>query len=120
MPKITDKQTEKYSRQIIIEKIGMSGQQKILNSSREVREVLGVDLIACNNYKNGENAAKKINCPTFFIFGELDKMIRIEKGKKFAGLIANSKIHIIKNCGHMIILENAFEMRSKIFEFLKK
>ena len=33
MPKLTDKQTEKYSRQIIIEKIGMSGQKKILNSS---------------------------------------------------------------------------------------
>ena len=47
-------------------------------------------------------------------------MIKIEKGKEFAGLIPNSKIHIIKNCGHMIILENAFEMREKINEFLKK
>ena len=28
MPKLTDKQTEKYSRQIIIEKIGISGQKK--------------------------------------------------------------------------------------------
>ena len=33
MPKLTEKQTEKYSRQIIIEKIGMSGQRKIFNSS---------------------------------------------------------------------------------------
>ena len=33
MPKLTDKQTEKYSRQIIIEKIGMRGQEKILKSS---------------------------------------------------------------------------------------
>ena len=33
MSKLTDKQTEKYSRQIIIEKIGLSGQKKILNSS---------------------------------------------------------------------------------------
>ena len=33
MPKLTDKQTEKYSRQIIIEKIGISGQKKILKSS---------------------------------------------------------------------------------------
>ena len=28
MSKLTDKQTEKYSRQIIIEKIGLSGQKK--------------------------------------------------------------------------------------------
>jgi Predicted hydrolases or acyltransferases (alpha/beta hydrolase superfamily) len=100
--------------------IGGNPLQKILNSSREIREVLAVDLIACNNYKNGAKAAKKINCPTFFILGEVDKMIKIEKGKEFAGLIPNSKIHIIKNCGHMIILENAFEMREKINEFLKK
>ena len=33
MPKLTDKQIEKYSRQIIIEKIGISGQKKILKSS---------------------------------------------------------------------------------------
>ena len=33
MLKLTDKQTEKYSRQIIIEKIGTSGQKKIFKSS---------------------------------------------------------------------------------------
>ena len=100
--------------------IGGNPLQKILNSAREVREVLAVDLIACNNYKNGAKAAKKINCSTFFILGELDRMIKVEKGKEFAGLIPNSKIHIVKDCGHMVILENAFEMREKINEFLKK
>ena len=99
--------------------IGGNPLQKILNSSREVREVLAVDLIACNNYKNGVDAVKSIICPTFFIFGEIDKMIKLESGKKFANMIDKSKIHIIKNCGHMIILENAFEMREKILEFLK-
>tara|TARA_B100000963_G_C22610239_1_gene664529 strand:- start:1464 stop:2240 length:777 start_codon:yes stop_codon:yes gene_type:complete len=98
--------------------IGGNPLQKILNSAREVREVLAVDLIACNNYKNGINAAKKIICPTFFIFGELDKMIQLKKGKDFANLISDSKIHIIKNCGHMIVLEKAFEMREKMVEFL--
>ncbi len=99
--------------------IGGNPLQKILNSAREVREVLAVDLIACNNYKNGINATKKISCPTLFILGDLDKMIRLEKGKQFANLIPNSKIHVIKNCGHMIILEKAFEMREKMVEFLK-
>ncbi len=100
--------------------IGGNPLQKILNSAREVRDVLAVDLIACNNYKNGAEAVKKIKCPTFFIFGEQDKMIKIEKGKEFAALIPNSKMHIIKNCGHMVILENAFEMRERIVEFLRK
>ena len=99
--------------------IGGNPLQKILNSTREVREVLAVDLIACNNYKNGMKAVKTVKCPTFFVFGELDKMIKLESGKKFAGLISGSRIHVIKNCGHMIILENAFEMREKVAEFLK-
>ena len=100
--------------------IGGNPLQKILNSSREVREVLAVDLIACNNYKNGIDAVKSISCSTFFIFGEIDKMIRLDSGKKFAEMIKNSQLHIIKNCGHMIIFENAFEMREKIVKFLKK
>ena len=105
-----------YSKQFI----GGNPLQKILNSSREVREVLAVDLIACNNYKNGINCVKNIKCPTFFVFGELDKMIRLDKGKEFSGLINGSKTHIIKDCGHMIILENAFEMREQIAKFLKQ
>ena len=105
-----------YSKQFI----GGNPLQKILNSSREIREVLAKDLIACNNYKNGINCVKKIKCPTFFIFGELDKMIKLDKGQKFSNLVPGSKTHIIKDCGHMIILENAFEMREKIAEFLKK
>jgi len=100
--------------------IGGNPLQKILNSSREVIEVLSVDLKACNNYKKGLEAVKKINYPAFFIFGESDKMIKLEKGLKFSGLIPGSKIHVIKDCGHMIILEKAFEMREKIVEFLKK
>ena len=70
--------------------------------------------------QNISEAIKKIKCPTLLIFGELDKMVNLEKGKKFADLILNSMTHIIKNCGHMIMFENAFEMREKISEFLKK
>jgi pimeloyl-ACP methyl ester carboxylesterase len=47
-------------------------------------------------------------------------MVNLEKGKKFAELIPNSKTHVIKDCGHMIMFEKAFEMREKISEFLKK
>ena len=100
--------------------IGGNPVEKIINSPRDIREILAIDLVACNNYKNGSEALKSINCPTLFIFGELDKMVNLEKGKKFAELIPNSKTHIIKDCGHMIMFEKAFEMREKISEFLKK
>ena len=100
--------------------IGGNPVEKIINSPRDIREILALDLKACNEYKNGSEALKSINCPTLFIFGELDKMVNLEKGKKFAELIPDSETYIIKDCGHMIMFEKAFDMREKIFEFLKK
>ena len=100
--------------------IGGNPVEKIIKSPRDISEILAVDLIACNNYANGYDAAKSINCPVLFIFGELDKMVNIEAGKKFANLVKDSKTHIIKGCGHMIMIEKAFEMREKVLEFLKK
>ena len=100
--------------------IGGNPVKKIVNSARDIREVLAVDLNACNNYKNGENAIKKINCPTLCIFGDLDKMVPVKVGLKMSEQITNSKTKIISDCGHMIIFEKAFEMRKLVKEFIKK
>ena len=94
--------------------------EKIIQSPRDISEILAVDLIACNNYQNGFDAAKAINYPVMFIFGDLDKMANLESGKKFANLVKNSTTHIISGSGHMIMIEKAFEMREKILEFLNK
>ena len=100
--------------------IGGNPVEKIIQSPRDIREILAVDLIACNNYQNGSEAAMKISCPTMFIFGEFDKMVNLESGEKFSNLVKNSITHIIKGSGHMIMIEKAFEMREKILEFLNK
>ena len=100
--------------------IGGNPIKKIIQSSRDISEILAVDLIACNNYQNGSDAAKAINCPAMFIFGELDKMTNLESGKKFANLVKDSTTYIISGSGHMIMIEKAFEMREKILEFLNK
>jgi len=99
--------------------IGGNPVEKIIQSPRDIREILAVDLVACNNYSNGSDAAKLIECPTLLIFGSLDKMVNLEAGKKFSSLVKNSKTHIIEGCGHMIMIEKAFEMREKVLEFLK-
>ena len=100
--------------------IGGNPIEKIIQSPRDIRDILAVDLVACNNYKNGSDAAKLIQFPSMFIFGSLDKMVNLEAGKKFSSLINNSSTHIIEGCGHMIMIEKAFEMRDKVLEFLKK
>tara|TARA_B100000401_G_scaffold258481_1_gene175715 strand:+ start:685 stop:1461 length:777 start_codon:yes stop_codon:yes gene_type:complete len=99
--------------------IGGNPVEKIIQSPRDISEILAVDLIACNNYLNGFEAAKKINLPSLVILGELDKMVNLESGKKFSNLLENSTTHIINECGHMIMIEKAFEMREKILKFLE-
>ena len=94
--------------------------KKIVNSSRAIREILAVDLNACNNYKDGENAIKKINCSTLCIFGDLDKMVPVKVGIKMSEQIKNCETKIISDCGHMIIFEKAFEMRKLVKDFLTK
>jgi pimeloyl-ACP methyl ester carboxylesterase len=100
--------------------IGGNPIKRIIQSTRDISEILAVDLIACNNYSNGKEAAGSINCPSMFIFGSLDKMVNIEVGKKFSNLVKNSSTHVFEGCGHMIMIEKAFEMREKVLEFLKK
>ena len=100
--------------------IGGNPIERIIQSPSDISEILAVDLIACNNYANGLEAAKAIDCPTMLILGQLDKMVNLEVGKKFANIVKNSTTHIIDGCGHMIMIEKAFEMREKVLEFLKK
>ena len=38
--------------------IGGNPVEKIIQSPREISEILAVDLVACNNYKNGTKAAE--------------------------------------------------------------
>jgi len=89
---------------------------KMLAQTREIKDTLGVDFRACDNYKNGFEAAKKISIPTLSILAVHDKMCTLKEGKKLADLIKDSKIHIIDNCGHMMLLEEA----DKTLAILKK
>ena len=100
--------------------IGGNPVKKIIKSSRDIIEILAVDLNACNNYKNGEKSLEKINCSTLCIFGDLDKMVPVKAGRKMSERIKNSETKIISNCGHMIIFEKAFEMRKIVKDFLTK
>ena len=100
--------------------IGGNPVQKIINSPRQVQEGLAIDLRACNNYKNGLKAVSKINCPTLCILGDKDKMVPLDKGKQMAEKIKNSELKIIQECGHMIIIEKAFEMREIVRNFIDR
>ena len=89
----------------------------VINGS--IKDALGVDFRACDNYKNGFEAAKKIKCPTINILGDKDRMCPVKEGKKLADSIKSSEIAIIENCGHMILLEEADKALAILKKFIR-
>ena len=90
----------------------------MLAKSRTIKNTLGVDFRACDNYKNGFEAAKKIKIPTLSILATGDKMCPVKEGKKLANLIEGSKVEIIDNCGHMMLLEEADRVLKVLKHFI--
>ena len=88
--------------------IGGNPVKKIVNSARDIREVLAVCLLYTSDAADDTPCVKKINCPTLCIFGDLDKMVPVKVGLKMSEQITNSKTKIISNCCHMIIFEKSF------------
>ena len=91
----------------------------MLVKSKEIKDTLGVDFRACQNYINGFDAAKKLSLPTLSILADQDRMCRLKDGKKLADHIRNSEVHIIKNCGHMMLLEEADQTLAILKKFIK-
>jgi pimeloyl-ACP methyl ester carboxylesterase len=91
----------------------------MLVQSREIKDTLGVDFRACQNYINGFDAAKKLSLPTLSILADQDRMCRLKDGQKLAKHIKNSEVHIIKNCGHMMLLEEADQTLAILKKFIK-
>ena len=88
----------------------------MLVQSKEIKNTLGVDFRACDNYKNGFESAKKINVPSLCILGDEDKMCPVKEGEKLADKIKKSEVKIIEKSGHMMLLEEA----DKTLAILKK
>ena len=92
----------------------------LVQEKKEIKDTLGVDFRACDNYKNGFEAAKKLDLPTLCILGDADKMCPLKEGKKLADHIKGSEVHVINNCGHMMLLEEADQTLEILKSFIGK
>ena len=90
----------------------------MLVQSKEIKDTLGVDFRACENYINGFEAAKKLDLPTLSILADNDRMCRLKDGQKLANHIKGSEVHVIQNCGHMMLLEEADKTLSILKKFI--
>jgi pimeloyl-ACP methyl ester carboxylesterase len=62
---------------------------------------------------------RNANMPVLFVIGEYDTAIPIDDMLKQSHLPAISHIHILKDCGHMGMLEKPLESTKILFEFLQ-
>lgn len=81
----------------------MGGGQRILEQCSP--GVLFNDLAACNAFKSALDAAGNIKAPTRLILGERDMMTPLKSGKQLAAAIANSTEVVLRDAGHMMMIE---------------
>jgi pimeloyl-ACP methyl ester carboxylesterase len=72
--------------------------------------VLYADLVACNEYRTGAEAAAKVICPTTLILGERDMMTPVRGGLALASLITGAETDVLKSAGHMMMSERPDEV----------
>ncbi len=90
--------------------------RRIMGSNN--RNALLTDLTACNDYKNGENAANQINQPTLCILAEEDKMTPVRYGQAMVEKIKNTEVIVIEKAGHILPAEKPREVNKALYAFL--
>jgi 2-hydroxy-6-oxonona-2,4-dienedioate hydrolase len=67
-----------------------------------------------------DNRLQPINRPTLILWGRDDKIIPLNFGERFHQEIANSRLRIIDNCGHMPQVECPGEFATAVLQFLSE
>lgn len=71
--------------------------------------VISQDLEACNVHKTLPEAAKSVKCPTLLVLGDGDLMTPARNAKALSEAIADSRIEVIKDSGHFMMVERPDE-----------
>ncbi|HEX4114135.1 MAG TPA: alpha/beta hydrolase [Stellaceae bacterium] len=81
----------------------LGGAQRVLEASRP--GVLFADLSACNNYKDGLEAASRISVPVTVIIGGHDLMTPLRAGRALAAALSDARIVVLRDAGHLMMAE---------------
>ncbi len=80
---------------------------------------LDKDLLACQNYTNGEQAASKVTAPAQLILAKNDRMTPMKEGLKLAQQLPNVTAQCtLQNSGHMIPIEAPEQCLSELRQFI--
>ncbi len=81
--------------------------------------VLGQDLVACNEYDGGPDAAAAVSVPTLVIAGSKDRMTPLKASKELADSIRDARFEVIDGAGHMMMLEAPNETLAILRSFIE-
>ena len=67
--------------------------------------VLAGDLEACDDYRDGVDSARRLQCPALFILGEVDRMTPPANAEPLVAAASRSRKSMLPGVGHMMTLE---------------
>lgn len=76
------------------------------------------DLAACDAFKDGASLAKSLAKPTLILAGEHDKLARASDGEALAKIIPSADYQMLKECGHMMMVEKPIDTAQAIKAFI--
>jgi len=80
-------------------------------------EVLYGDFLACDRFDT-MNEVEKIDLPTLVLCGDEDQLTPVKYSQFLHSRIKGSKIEILPNAGHMVMMESPQAFNEKIREFI--
>jgi pimeloyl-ACP methyl ester carboxylesterase len=89
---------------------------RLLEKSK--RDVLGNDLKACNDYKDGIAAAAKITCPTLLLLGKQDMMTSPKMTKEVTNTLQDCRVVVLDRAGHIPMAEEPDDTLDALKAFL--
>lgn len=81
--------------------------------------VLATDLAACDDYRDGEQAAAAIRCPTLVLVGAEDRMTPPRAGRALAERIVGAACAEIADAGHMMMVEQPEATLAELRKFMR-
>ncbi len=69
------------------------------------KDVIHLDLKACEDYSAGQDHGRSVRCPTLFILGDRDIMTPMRSAQTLVDTIADAKVCRMTNTGHSLMME---------------
>jgi pimeloyl-ACP methyl ester carboxylesterase len=109
LPMLLYRQTDEVLRNAVLRMAEESGPDAFIRQQR-----------AIISRADSRPLLASIQCPTWIIVGEQDKLIPLDRSQEMANGIAGSRLVVIPECGHIATLEQPQLVTEALVEWLKQ